>query len=116
MRIYIKRFLLSSFLIILSLLSIGYPSKAAELPKKPTSEIYFQDYAGMFSSGTKNYILNASEDVKNKTTAEVAVVTINSLDGDSIQNYANNLFRSWGIGNKEKNTGVLVLISKDDMD
>lgn len=114
MRIYDKKFLLLLFVIMLSLLSIEYSSKAAELPQKPNSEIYFQDYGGIFSADTKNYILKTSEDVKNKTTAEVAVVTINSLDDDSIENYANNLFRSWGIGNKEKNNGVLILISKED--
>ncbi|WP_286911111.1 TPM domain-containing protein [Clostridium sp. UBA1652] len=114
MRIYIKKIVLLSIFIISYLLLIGYSSTATELPQKPNSEICFQDYAKMFSGDTKNYILNASEDVKNKTTAEVTVVTINSLDGDSIENYAHTLFRFWSIGNREKNNGVLILISKED--
>lgn len=100
--------------LILLLSSILSGASSNDLPNKPTSDIFFQDYAKMFSNDTKNYILSTSNDIRNKTTAEVAVVTIDSLNGSSIEEYANNLFRKWGIGNKEKNNGVLILISKND--
>jgi uncharacterized protein len=100
--------------LILLLSSILSGASSNDLPNKPTSDIFFQDYAKMFSNDTKNYVLSTSNDIRNKTTAEVAVVTIDSLNGSSIEEYANNLFRKWGIGNKEKNNGVLILISKND--
>ncbi|WP_160680014.1 TPM domain-containing protein [Clostridium sp. C8-1-8] len=99
-------------LLLLSTLISGV--SPGSIPPKPTSEIFFQDYAKMFSKETKNYILSTSDEIRNKTTAEVAVVTIDSLNGNTIEEYANNLFRKWGIGNKEKNNGVLILISKND--
>ncbi|GFP78492.1 TPM domain-containing protein [Clostridium fungisolvens] len=105
------KFILPLILLLSSILS---GASSNDLPNKPTSDIFFQDYAKMFSNDTKNYVLSTSNDIRNKTTAEVAVVTIDSLNGSSIEDYANNLFRKWGIGNKEKNNGVLILISKND--
>lgn len=45
---------------------------------------------------------------------EVSVVTIKTLDGDTIEEYANRLYREWGIGKKEYNNGVLFLAVIDD--
>ena len=42
------------------------------------------------------------------------VVTVNSLDGDAIEDYANKLFRQYGIGDSKKNNGVLILLSIQD--
>ncbi|EEM0293753.1 TPM domain-containing protein, partial [Salmonella enterica subsp. enterica serovar Typhimurium] len=49
-----------------------------------------------------------------KTGAQSVVVIVNSLDGNDIQTYATELFREWGIGQKEKNNGLLILISMED--
>lgn len=48
------------------------------------------------------------------TTAEVAVVTINTIEGQNIDDYANKLFNKWGIGKKDKNNGILFLIDLGD--
>jgi uncharacterized protein len=39
---------------------------------------------------------------------------MNTLGGENLEDYSNRLFRSWGIGNREKNNGVLLLIAKED--
>ncbi|AGC68644.1 MgtC/SapB transporter family protein [Thermoclostridium stercorarium subsp. stercorarium DSM 8532] len=49
-----------------------------------------------------------------KTGAQVVVVTINSLNGEAIEEYSNALFRKWGIGSKKENNGVLILVSVGD--
>ncbi|MGQ7398861.1 TPM domain-containing protein, partial [Streptococcus suis] len=48
------------------------------------------------------------------TSNQIAVVLIKSLDGYEVAEYANKLFREWGIGNKKTNNGVLILASIDD--
>lgn len=48
------------------------------------------------------------------TGAQIVVVMIDTLAGDSIEEYAVELFRTWGIGDQEKNNGVLILIALDD--
>ncbi len=49
-----------------------------------------------------------------KTHAQIAVVTIDTLGGDSIDEYATSLFNRWGIGHKDDNRGILILLSLSD--
>ena len=50
-------------------------------------------------------------DVEQQTTAEIAVVTVPSLDGMTVEEYASRLFKAWGIGKKGRDNGVLVLVA-----
>ncbi len=81
-------------------------------PGTPTG--YVTDFADMISVETENTLTQTLTDFTKQTSTEIAVVTINNLDGDSIENYANELFRQWGIGTKENNNGILLLASKED--
>lgn len=86
-----------------------------KIPPKPTSgSIYVQDYANLLSQETKSTINAVSKDLDSKTQAQVVVVTVPSLDGQPIEDYALELFRVWGIGDKEKNNGVLILVASKD--
>ncbi len=44
----------------------------------------------------------------------LVVAVLPSLEGDSIESYANRLFAAWGIGHKDRNNGVLLLVSMGD--
>ncbi len=81
-------------------------------PGKPSG--YVNDFAGMLSPSTKAELNAALAQFTKETTSEISVVTISSLQGDAIEEYANQLLREWGIGTKEKNNGALLLISKED--
>jgi uncharacterized protein len=54
------------------------------------------------------------QELESKTGSQLAVVTVNSLEGDPIEDYAVKLFQKWGIGKKEKSNGLLVLIAIQD--
>lgn len=111
-----KRKIFSSILISIALIVILFCNGYAQpsYPGKPTTNIYVQDYAGMIGQATETQILEEARQVDLKTTAQICVVTVNSLGGYSIEDYANGLFRKWGIGNKAKDNGVLLLLSKAD--
>ena len=85
----------------------------AAIPDRPAQDIYVQDYAGLLSQETKDRILAIGHELDEKTTDQIAVVTVRTLDDRPIADYANELFRSWGIGDKTLNNGVLLLISQD---
>ena len=90
--------------------------KNIKVPPKPTasSGIYVQDYAGVISAPVQNYLQQLGRQLDQKTTAQLVVVTVKSLNGAPLEDYSLKLLRDWGIGNKEKNNGVLMLISTGD--
>jgi len=51
------------------------------------------------------------EQVERETTAEIAVATVRSLDSMSVEEYANRLFVQWGVGQADKDNGVLILVA-----
>lgn len=111
----IKKWFLLCWLLIL--LTIGATCQAAlDLPAKPAggTAIYVQDYAGVLTPQTKQRLNALGQTLDKKTTAQLAVVTIKTLNGAPIEDYALGLLRSWGIGSKEKNNGALILIAVND--
>lgn len=88
--------------------------QATALPPKPETGIFVQDDAAILSSAEKKWINSLGSQLQNKTKGEVVVVTVKTLDGAAPEDYANELFRSWGIGDKQLNNGVLLLIALDD--
>jgi uncharacterized protein len=77
----------------------------------PSSEFYINDFADILTQDLKNFIYQKSLTLYNKTTAQAVVVTVNSLEGASIDDYALKLARDWKIGTAEKNNGLLILLS-----
>lgn len=101
--------ILSVFLCITSVV----PVFALDLPE-PTAAFYVNDTADILSEENEKYIVETNEDLYKKTGAQVVVVTIKSLGGTSIEEYANELFLTYGIGDAKKNNGLLFLLALDD--
>ena len=87
-----------------------------QIPAKPSasSGIYVQDYAGVISAPVRSYLLDLGRQLDQRTTAQLVVVTVKSLKGAPLEEYSLQVLRQWGIGNREKNNGVLMLISTGD--
>lgn len=100
------------WLLLIALASVALAAPAV-LPK-PSSLAYSVDTAGMITAEDAAKIAEMGRGLDAATGAQVVVVTIPSLDGASIEEYATTLFRNWGIGNAEQNNGVLLLIAKED--
>lgn len=79
-----------------------------------TSNFYVNDSAKVLSNEAEDYIVNMNRKLEEKTGAQIVVVTVNNLENKSIEDYATELFRNYGIGNKEKNNGILFLVSIED--
>lgn len=76
--------------------------QAAGIPPKPARDIYVVDEAGVLSSRTKQIILAYSSALAKRTKTQVVVLTVPTLDGESIEDYGLSVLREWGIGDKKK--------------
>ena len=110
------RTLFALLLTIAAIFSCGNPAAdaAGELLPKPAQREYVVDTAGIVSAEDRAQIEKIGEDLREKTKAEIVVVTVATLGDADIESYANKLFRSWGIGDAKQSNGVLLLIAKDD--
>src|SRR3989304_3417108 len=72
------------------------------------------DYAGILSSQTIYELENQLKDHEVKTSNQVAVLTIASLEGQVIEDFSIKVAETWKLGQKDKDNGVLLLISRDD--
>ncbi len=72
------------------------------------------DFAGIIESGYIKKIDKVIRNIENKTTIEIAVITVNSLGGRSIDKVALQLFNKFGVGKEDEDNGILLLISKED--
>jgi S1-C subfamily serine protease len=71
---------------------------------------YVNDFADVIDKEYEDKINILIKDLEEKTTAEIAAATIESLELKTIDEYSFELFNKWGIGKKDKNNGVLLLI------
>ena len=104
--------LLCTLGIILSALVIGSSITFARGLPSPVG--YVNDFAAVLDSHVRFDLEARLVQLEKDTNAEVAVVTINSLEGEDINFFANDIFAAWGIGKSDKDNGVLFLIAVND--
>ncbi len=75
---------------------------------------YVSDFAGIISSGSIRHLEEMINYMKQKTGAEVAVVTLKTIAPYTIEEYAVRLYETWGIGQKDKDNGVLILLALEE--
>jgi uncharacterized protein len=92
-------------LLVLLLTMVMHAEPVSQL--HPTG--YVNDFAHVLDQTTVAQMESICLQTDQKAHAQIAVVTINSLDGADVESYAVDLFKSWGIGSKSTNRGVLIL-------
>ncbi len=69
------------------------------------------DQANIIPADTQTALTQKLADLEQKSGIQLVVATVNSLEGGDIETYANELFRAWKLGEKDKNNGVLLLVA-----
>ncbi len=75
---------------------------------------YVSDYAGVVDAASRQRLEQYCTMLERSTGVQLALVTLPNLAGEPVDQVANDLFRRWGIGQKGKNDGVLLLLSIQD--
>jgi uncharacterized protein len=105
---------LKSFTLFSLLLSLVCARAAfAEDIKKIHPTGYVTDLAGAIQADTKARLEALCTELEQKTGAQMAIVTVHSLEGQSVEYYAVDLYKQLGVGGKHDNRGVLLLVSPD---
>lgn len=101
-----------------ALLALFVIASAICLRAEPVSQLkpsgYVNDFAHALDANTTAQLNELCLQIDQKAHAQIAVVTINSLDGRDIEGYAVDLFQQWGVGSKATNRGVLILYAMQD--
>jgi uncharacterized protein len=96
--------------LLILLLILGSSAFAAE-PKFPALTGRVVDDAGVLSASTQSELTDMLAAHERTTGQQVVVVTLDSLQGYSIEDFGYQLGRNWGIGQKGKNTGALLIVA-----
>nr|WP_306807351.1 TPM domain-containing protein [Mesobacillus jeotgali] len=105
---------LAAFLAILLLL---LPSAASAAPSEipaPVGDIYVQDFGNILSDTDENQLRNIGRSIDDQTTSQIAVLTVDSIGERSIEEYSVDAYRKFGLGTKEKDNGVLLVIAMQE--
>ncbi|MGB7191786.1 MAG: TPM domain-containing protein [Acidobacteriaceae bacterium] len=108
----LRRATLALLFLILPVAALSQPVKS--LPK-PTD--YVSDFAHVMSPAAIQQLDQVCGQVDHEAHAQIAVVTVKTLDGDDVQGYAVQLYQEWGLGAKSgpnPDRGVLILIAVQD--
>jgi uncharacterized protein len=89
-------------------------SNAQNVLAKPSNPTLVTDIAGILSPDEKQALERKLVMIDDSSSNQIAVVILPTLDGNPIEEYATKLFRTWGIGNKKTNNGILLLIAIQD--
>jgi uncharacterized protein len=81
---------------------------------KPIGDIYVQDFAKILSEDEMAELRRLGRSIEDQTTAQISVLTVETIGENTIEEYANEAFRQYGIGNEKANNGVLLVIAVSD--
>lgn len=86
----------------------------AAIPEKPMDVFYVNDYADVIGASDEQEMVALGTRLEDLTGAQVVAVAVPFLDGLDIEEYCAQLFNQWQLGQKDKNNGVLLLLSIGD--
>ncbi|OFW35937.1 MAG: hypothetical protein A2074_07990 [Candidatus Aquicultor primus] len=99
------------FAIAVAMIAAGTAGAALKLPEPGG---YVNDFAGMLSSQTVDEFEAKLTQYEKETGNEIAVVTVENLQGTTVEDFAVRLFEKWQIGKKGKDNGVLLVVAEDE--
>lgn len=98
----------------LLLLFIVSRAGAQDIPAKPEPQKLVNDYTNTLTIDQQQALERKLYTFDDSTTSQIVVVIVPSTDGTEVTDFATELGRKWGVGDKKNNNGVVLLIAKND--
>jgi uncharacterized protein len=106
-----RLFYISALCLLLGGFNLSLPLQAREIPALKSLVV---DQAGVLSNRVEQALAQALVQIKRQHGYEIAVLTISSLEDDSLEDYSIKVSDSWKLGAKGKDNGLLFLVAIDD--
>ena len=104
---------MKSFLKIAVLLALTVAAGGIDTKKlQPTG--YVNDFSNTLDAASKQTLEEYCANLERVTGVQMAIVLVNTLDDEPVEDVANRLYREWGIGKKGKDEGILILLAVKD--
>lgn len=106
--------LMAVILLIAAVFCVG-PLHAQSSPQpSPALTGRVVDGAGIIDPAERQQLIQKLADFEEKSSDQIVVVTVPSLNGEDIETYSNRLFRAWALGQKQENNGILLVVAPND--
>jgi uncharacterized protein len=96
---------------LIILLGLVLPARALEVP---APDGYVTDRAHLLSSRTERELDNFLRSFEDSDSTQIVVLTIPSLEGEALDEYSLRVAETWGVGQKGRDNGALLLVARDD--
>ena len=124
----LRRSIVRTFLVLCGLLCVWAPSilRSSSQSANPSQETksspldqykphgYVNDFAGIIDAPSQAKLELLFKKLDQEKSAQLAIVTAGTLDGMPIEDFATQLANRWGVGRKDTNDGILILLAKND--
>lgn len=104
-----RKIIATTALVLASVFMVALPAHAETSIPEPTGSVV--DSAHILKANQVTSIEDQIAEIKKTTTHAVAVLTVDSLKGESIESYSLKVANSWGVGSAERNDGVLLVLA-----
>ncbi|HOQ10034.1 MAG TPA: TPM domain-containing protein [Syntrophomonadaceae bacterium] len=101
-------------LTLLLVFSLTWPASGEMKIPDPPRQFYCLDEAQMLTPELEAALVNTSAQIADQSGAQIVVVTLETLNGESLEEVSLEILRSWGIGDAQKNNGVLILVAREE--
>lgn len=102
--------MIKKFLYLTVILFLAVTGQAQDIPAKPVPAKFVNDFANILTGDQAHVLESKLKAFSDTTTTQIVVVTINSLQGTTSNDFAQKLGQKWGVGSKENNNGLVLLI------
>ncbi|GAA3407845.1 TPM domain-containing protein [Paenibacillus hodogayensis] len=102
-------------LFFLAAASFSFPAMAVSksVPRQ-IGDIYVQDHAGLLSEKDAAQLVASGKSLEATNGTQLALLTVQSLEGSDLAEFANEAFRTYGLGDKKKNNGILIVLAAEE--
>ncbi|HSH19684.1 MAG TPA: TPM domain-containing protein [Draconibacterium sp.] len=83
---------------------------AAQIPERPVPPRLVNDFVNVLTDTERAQLENELVQFANSTSTQILLVTVADLEGNDPADFAFNLGEKWGVGQKEKDNGIVVLV------